>query len=178
MYGLLPFFDDEQTKPRLQAVLDGWLPDDLRQLLSEMRWDTCIETVSCILKSCEPDEKATEEEKDKDWERSEVSLMKVIAEYRVTYDASLKEILDEPWPFFLRQIAVMDYARAMQELSNLGWYAAAKDEKALSRLIRRAGFEKPSIAVPQRTDDKAYMEQQMANAAALASIARQGPYHA
>ena len=141
LYGLMEFFEEPNYEARIRQVMKEWLEGSgLLDYLEkeEIPFDIQVVLIKALLDGCEPEREEKKEKEDKTWSRDE-SLSLIIAEYRHWYNS---DVMNEPWPFFLDQLAKLDRLKAETGFANLAWYAAGKSEDSLDNLMKRAGYEK------------------------------------
>lgn len=133
--------DDAAT---LKRLIEGWLPGVLARRLTRMSWRTRAGLLKDLLRvdapetpDAAPTDDVVAYVRSRDWTQ-------LLAEYRAVYAASLRDVLDEPWPLFMLQAALLDRVRSVDAVSQLSWYAAAKSGEA-DALFRAAGIEKRTL---------------------------------
>jgi hypothetical protein len=141
------------------AVLDGrgardpavkaWLPACAIRVLRSQAFseERSLEVLQGLVVafSPEPEESADDAESQlhqQNWQAR-------VGEYRSAFGCALQEVLQEPWPIFLRQLRSLRAVQARRQVRSAEWYAAAKTSgDAMDRLLRHASFPSKGGSVP------------------------------
>lgn len=163
-------FDDAQDL--LRRALAGWLPLSMRSVLLSQavaRAD-CFACIEECLKAGLASDAAKADAEEAQEEARRLGWNEIIAQYRARYQPH--DVLEEPWPFFSRQVAQMARLRALHQTEQATWYAAAKlGGRLLTQLYIDAGlYETPKApahlvgeageewAAKKRAERAAYLE--------------------
>jgi hypothetical protein len=132
----------------VREAVTGWLPLSLVSVLFSLSVSPSesVRVIERCLTAGSPEAtreaqaEAKEDALDKGWGL-------VLAEYRYAFKA---DVMREPWPLFLHQLAELRRVQAREMLRNARWYGAVKvGGDALDALVREAQIEaEQSVAVP------------------------------
>lgn len=180
-YALAAYYEDPDVKPVLVEIFEGWLPAELTAALVKKTLPQ-IDRLAAVLFLLDTgftaEVLAEKEDEVIKWVRArDWSLL--IAEYRHVYPSSYREIMEEPWPFFMEQARQIDIIHAIEQVFWMGGYGSARSGKP-EAIFRNAGYEmRVDLDEPDYMDATWHEKQIQAakeNAAALVAHYRRKPH--